>query len=232
MTLERIESLVRCLGGLIAYTTLGIILFGIWRGAHRPVGRTSGQAAGWLRSAAFYLLTTALFLTFSALLWKPLPLTLSPGMRGLALATEALIYFPGLAFTLWGRLALGRMYFVSTSLGAQLYAGHRLITRGPFAIVRHPMYLGLIAASVGSLLLYQTWTAAAFMVFAPFLLLRARREEQALATEFGEAWQVYAASVPMILPRWKRKGKCLECVSNELETGNPLGFDTPDAPVE
>jgi len=63
---------------------------------------------------------------------------------------------PGLAFVLWGRLALGRMYFVSTSFGAQLYADHQLVTHEPFAIVRHPMYSGLIAAGIGSLLLYQT----------------------------------------------------------------------------
>jgi protein-S-isoprenylcysteine O-methyltransferase Ste14 len=97
------------------------------------------------------------------------------------------------------------MYFVSTSIGAQLYADHKLVTSGPYAIVRHPMYLGLITAALGSLLLYRTWTTAAFVIFAPFLLLRARREEQALSAEFGEAWQAYAARVRMILPGWKRK---------------------------
>lgn len=207
MTLARIETLLHCLGGLIAYTTLGVILYGIWRGTRRPAGKASGLAAGWLRSVASYLLATALFLVISVLCWKPLPVALSPGMRALALAAGALIYLPGLAITLWGRLALGRMYFVSTSLGAQLYADHQLVRSGPFAIVRHPMYLGLIAAAVGSLLLYQTWTTVAFAVFSPILLLRARREEQALSAVFGEAWQAYTAHVPMILPRWRRKGR-------------------------
>jgi protein-S-isoprenylcysteine O-methyltransferase Ste14 len=163
------------------------------------------MAAGWQRSVAFYLLATTLYLAFSIAFWKPLPLTFSPTIRVLALAAGALIYFPGLAFTLWGRLVLGRMYFVSTSIGAQLYADHKLVTSGPYAIVRHPMYLGLIAAALGSLLLYQAWTTAAFVIFAPFLILRARREEQALSAEFGEAWQAYAVRVPTILPDWKRK---------------------------
>ncbi len=191
----------------MAYTALGIVLFGIWRGTRRPSGRTSGQAAGWLRSALFYFLATTCFLAISICFWKPLPVSLSPLERLACLASGALVYFPGIAFLLWARLTLGKMYFVSTSFGAQLYADHKLVTRGPFAILRHPMYLGLIAAALGSLLLYQTWTALAYAVFAPFVLLRARREEQALAAEFGEEWQDYCRRVPAFFPRWRKRGK-------------------------
>jgi protein-S-isoprenylcysteine O-methyltransferase Ste14 len=162
------------------------------------------MVAGLMRSMPFYFLATALFLAFSVLFWNPLPLSLSYGMRGLALMAGSLAFFPGLALTLWGRLTLGRMYSVSNLLSAQLHADHQLVMSGPFAVVRHPMYLGLIVAAVGSLLLYQTWTTVAFAVFAPFLLVRARREEQALSAEFGEAWQAYSARVPMILPNWRR----------------------------
>jgi len=70
--------------------------------------------------------------------------------------------------------------------------------------VRHPMYAGLIAAAVGSLLLYLTWTALAFAIFAPFVMLRARREELVLSAEFGEAWQDYCRRVPAFLPRWRK----------------------------
>ena len=77
--------------------------------------------------------------------------------------------------------------------------------RGPFAIVRHPMYLRLIGATVDSLLLYQTWSTVVFVILAPFLLLRVCREEQALGDEFGEVWQTYSDRVPMILPGWKQK---------------------------
>ena len=191
----------------MAWTTLGIILHGIWRGTRHHAGIISGKAPGWQRSSLFYLLATTIFLAFSIIFWKPLSLTFSPGVRTLVLAAGGLTYFPGLAFILWGRLALGRMYFVSTSFGAQLFTDHHLVTHGLFAIVRHPMYLGLIAAAIGSLLLYQTWTTVAFTIFAPFLLFRAYREERALAAEFGEEWQAYAAHVPMFLPGWKIKEK-------------------------
>jgi protein-S-isoprenylcysteine O-methyltransferase Ste14 len=201
VNLKLAETSLHWLGGILAYTALAIMLYGIWRGTRRPAGRTSGRAAGWLRSALFYSFATAGFLVFSIYLWRPLPLNLPAGVRLAVLITGSLIYFPGTAFVLWGRLALGNMYFVSTSLGAQLYTDHRLVTNGPFAIVRHPMYIGLIAAAVGSLLIYQTWTTFAYAVFASFVLRRARREESALAAEFGEAWQKYCQRVPAFLPR-------------------------------
>jgi len=205
MSLEWIEAIIHWVGGLLAYAALGILLFGIWRGTRRPSGRTSGRATGWLRSALFYILATAAFLGFSVFFWKPLPVQLSSPARLACLAAGTLIYFPGLAFLLWARLTMGEMYFVSTSSGAQLYVGHKLVTRGPFAIVRHPMYLGLVTAALGSLLLYRTWTALAFAIFAPFVLRRARHEEQALAAEFGEQWQEYCRHVPAFIPRLRKE---------------------------
>ena len=204
--MELAETLLRFLGGFLAYASLAIVLYGIWRGTRRPAGRTSGRAASWLRSAVFYIFATAGFLVFSVYFWKPLPLNLPPGVRLALLIAGSLIYFPGIACVLWGRLTLGKMYFVSTSFGAQLYADHKLVTNGPFAIVRHPMYLGLVTAALGSLLLYQTWTALAYAVFAPFVLRRAHREELALAAEFGQEWIGYCRRVPAFIRRpWKMK---------------------------
>ncbi|MBP7693784.1 MAG: hypothetical protein KA764_17815 [Anaerolineales bacterium] len=51
--------------------------------------------------------------------------------------------------------ALGAI-FLGIWRGAQLFADHQLVTRGPFAIVRHPMYAGIAAAALGGLLLDQT----------------------------------------------------------------------------
>jgi len=50
MNLSLVVSIVRWLGGLLAYSTLGILLYGIWRGTRRQAGRTVGLAGSWLRS--------------------------------------------------------------------------------------------------------------------------------------------------------------------------------------
>jgi len=203
MEMSLVETLIRRLGGLIALVTLVIILAGIWRGTRHAMGRAVGQTTNWLRSPVFYLFSTALFLVFSVLFWRPLPLMLSPTTQFIALTLGVILYVFGMTFVLWGRLALGKMYFVSTGLGAQLFADHQLLTHGPFAIVRHPMYLGLITAALGGLLIYQTWTTVFFAVFSPAVLLRARREEQALSAEFGQTWQEYCRRVPAIIPFWR-----------------------------
>ena len=205
MNLAWIDTLIRWLGGVIAYVTLVVVLAGIWRGMGRSVGAATGKHAGWLRSLPFYLLATLLFLGGGLLLWSSLPFEFSATTRSIVLVAGALLYFPGLLLVLWGRLALGKMYFVSTSQAVQLFANHELVTRGPFAIVRHPMYLGLVLAALGGLLLYQTWAMLVFSLLVPFVLRRARREEKLLATAFGKQWRDYCDRVPAFLPRLWRK---------------------------
>lgn len=201
MNLESIETMIHWLGGLLAYTALGVVLYGIWRGTRRQSGRITGKMGRYLRSPLFYLVTSALYFGISYLCWIPLPLALSPQARSWMLVFGSILYFPGMVFALWGRLALGENYFVSTGFGAQLFANQKLVTIGPFAIVRHPMYAGLILASLGSLLIYHTWTTLLFAFSAPALFIRARREEAALAAEFGEQWQAYCKRVRAFFPR-------------------------------
>jgi protein-S-isoprenylcysteine O-methyltransferase Ste14 len=198
-----IEQVVRWAGALMVAVTLAVIFWGLGRALRRPPGRTTGQAGKFLH-LWFYLLIGIPFFGVAFLLWRPLPLTLSPPARIAALIVGALLYFPGLALTLWARLTLGKMYNVSTIAGAQLYADQRLITRGPFAIVRHPMYLGLMLASLGGLLLYRTWTVVFTLTFWG-LFVRARREETALAAEFGAQWEEYKRRVPGWIPRLRGK---------------------------
>ncbi|MCL4529705.1 MAG: isoprenylcysteine carboxylmethyltransferase family protein [Chloroflexi bacterium] len=199
-----LEAVIQWLGGLFAYSTLVVVLYGLWRGTQHQPGRVTGLTGSWLRSPWFYPVTSALFFGISYLGWILLPWTISPSTRVWMLALGSLLYFPGMLFALWGRLALGKNYFASTGLGTQLFADHQLITTGPFALMRHPMYFGLILAAFGSLLIYVTWTTLFFAVFAPFIVVRARNEEQALAEEFGERWREYSKRVPAFLPRLKR----------------------------
>lgn len=204
MNLEPIESILRLLGGLLAYATLGLVFYGVWRGTRRQAGRVTGQMGRYMRSPWFYLVTSAIYFGICFLGWIPLPFTVSLQAHIWMLAIGCLLYFPGMALTLWARLALGKNYFVSTGFGAQLFSNQQLVTDGPFAIVRHPMYAGIILAAFGSLLIYHTWTTLLFACFAPALFIRSRREEAALAAEFGEGWQEYRRHVPAFFPRLRR----------------------------
>ncbi len=200
MMFSVVERWIRRLGAAALLIALGSIFAGMWQGLQRPAGRSTGQARRVMRPG-YYLLIGVPYFGLCYLLWRPLRLSLPAAARAFVVVAGALLYFPGLALVLWGRLALGRMYNVSSGFGVQLYAGHTLVTHGPYRFVRHPMYLGILLASLGAVLLYRTWTAV--FVATNFLGLgwRAHREERALAAEFGEEWQVYCRQVPAWIPR-------------------------------
>ena len=198
------ELIIRWMGGLVAFSTLAILFYGIWRGTQQKAGRAAGSASQLLRSSLFYFLASALFLGISYLGWIRIPWNISPQARLWMLTIGSFLFFPGMALLLWARLTLGQNYFVSTAMGVQLFAEHQLVTKGPYAIIRHPMYVGLTLAAWGALLIYFTWTTVYFAVFAPLLAFRALREEQALSAEFGEQWRDYRKRVPPFIPRFRR----------------------------
>ena len=203
MGVDVFDRLVGILGAMMAFLTLSVVLLGLWRSLKRPKGRAIGLAQRMLRGPV-YLLISVLFFGTCFILWRPLPLTISLIARVQMLVLGISLYFPGLALVLWGRLTLGKMYNVSSALAAQLYIDHQLIMDGPFAHVRHPMYLGVLMAAFGGLLIYRTWALVFLAVAFLGLAVRARREEQGLAAEFGEQWEEYCERVPAWIPRLRR----------------------------
>lgn len=145
---------------------------------------------------------TAGFILAGVLLWKPL----LPGLSGrLSLALSfvgGLFYFPGVGIYLWGLVTIWDQFGVSSAYGAGLYQGHQLVTSGPFALVGHPMYAGVILAAVGGLMVFKTWAMVVFLPMSLTVIARAEREDRLLEQEFGGEWQDYAERVPGWFPRW------------------------------
>ncbi len=196
-----VEQVIQWLADALAYATLALLHYGVWRGTQRRAGRMSGPRARWLSVPWFYLVSTLLFLGLCYIGWHPLPFPLHGAVQAWLFAAGSLLYFVGILLVWWGRLELGQNYFASSALAARLFEEHQLVMTGPFALVRHPMYLGLILAALGSVPMYFTWTTLFFALCAPVLLVRAQIEERVLAAEFREAWWAYCARVPMLIPR-------------------------------
>jgi protein-S-isoprenylcysteine O-methyltransferase Ste14 len=129
----------------------------------------------------------------------------------------------GMALIMWGRITLGRMYNVSSALGTRLYADQELVTSGPFALVRHPMYVGALIAGIGTVLLYRTWAAVLVLAHETVFWVRAGREDQALAAELGERWLAYARRVPAGIPVFG--GPPVERDPQHHDMTNPGGGD-------
>lgn len=202
--MDTIESLLRWIGGVAALLVIIIVLISVRRFRSRPAGMTVGSSPARLYSPAFLVIGSLISIGICVLLWRPIPLTLPPWAQVTALVLGALLYFSGIALILWGRQALGKFHNVSSSQGVQLFADHELITSGPFAFVRHPMYLGFFLAVLGGLLLYQTWTLLIFLLCSPVFVKHAQREEEALISAFGEEYESDQRRVPAFFPLFIR----------------------------
>jgi len=203
--LDVIEQIVWWLGGLGALAMVVVVLISTARFRSRPAGEVTGVSPRPLTSPLFLVPMLAGSVVICVLLWRPFITSLPAELRILFLVLGGISYFLGLFFILWGRAVLGKMHNVSSTRGVQLFADHELITHGPFAIVRHPMYFGFWMLLFGGLLLYRTWTFVLFALGAPIFIRRARIEDEALSKAFGDKWQMYKERVPAFFPRLGRK---------------------------
>ncbi len=122
---------------------------------------------------------------------------------GLALAGVSLAW-AGAALAVWAKLTLGRWF--SASFGVK--PDHELITTGPYAIVRHPMYSALLTMGVGfALAANSAVTLGVAVLFAVPFTLHTYIEEQLFVKHFGDEWREYAARVPRLVPGWGAQRK-------------------------
>ncbi len=151
----------------------------------------------------YRLVTTAgFFLLFGMNLRRgyhgPLRLWTLPAGGGWVMAALCLA---GFAFAWWARLHLGRLWsaFVTRK------ADHRIVDSGPYGIVRHPIYTGIILAALALAIVKGTVFAVAGALLATLgFWIKARLEEGFLREQLGaEAYEAYRRRVPMLVPLLK-----------------------------
>lgn len=136
------------------------------------------------------------------LLWLPSVPIPGFGERFLPLSawsfwTGAALTAAGLFFTVWARAHIGTNW----SGIVTIKEGHELITSGPYAIVRHPIYTGLLLAFVGSAIARGEWRGPVAVLIAFGALWRKLRfEERWMRERFGEAYQRYSERVAALVP--------------------------------
>jgi protein-S-isoprenylcysteine O-methyltransferase len=108
------------------------------------------------------------------------------------------IVLAGSALRDWAILGLGRYFRREVTIEPD----QRLIRHGPYRVLRHPSYAGILLVFAGFGLAFGSWlsaVAALLIVFAG-LLPRIRVEERALAQAFGSDYAAYANSTARLLP--------------------------------
>jgi protein-S-isoprenylcysteine O-methyltransferase Ste14 len=173
----------------LSFVAYAIVAERIRAGARR--GRTTigrgGALAQWL--PAF------IWVPYVVIALRPGPeLPLGDGVRWLGLA----LVVAGIAFAMWAARTLGAHF----DMEVEVHQGHAVVQHGPFAIVRHPVYLGLGIHLLGACLATGNGLLIAGTVLGalPALYVRAAAEERLLRGTLGPAYDRYAARVPMLIP--------------------------------
>jgi protein-S-isoprenylcysteine O-methyltransferase Ste14 len=210
-------------GGLLLSNVWPAYLFAlplgarIWNFAHTPWGDSAHDRAQLLQEVVtivFLSLVVALFVvrrrgiagqratfgpavvalvgTFLLNVVGYLPVHESTSTDALLLASGVVVL--GTLWTIWSLATLGRCFGLFPEVRG-------LVLRGPYRLVRHPVYLGELASAVG--LLIARPDPLVFGLFALFALLQYGRtvyEERALAAAFPSDYPAYAQRVPRLVP--------------------------------
>jgi protein-S-isoprenylcysteine O-methyltransferase Ste14 len=104
----------------------------------------------------------------------------------------------GIGFTVWARVHIGRNWSARVVIKEQ----HELVRSGPYALVRHPIYTGLLLAIAGTALVTGEWRGVLALALATVgFFVKAKREENILSREFGEDFELYRQQTGMLLPK-------------------------------
>ncbi len=170
---------------------------GYWWAAGRDVKTTSRREPLGSRLSHLVPLTAA-----GLLLWLPTSPIERLGERLWAVRAwpfwvGAALTLAGLLVTVWARVHLGRNW----SARITLKRDHDLITSGPYRIVRHPIYSGLLLAFIGGAIARGEWRGVVAVGLAFVALWRKLRiEERWMREEFGAGYDEYTRRVAALVP--------------------------------
>ena len=102
----------------------------------------------------------------------------------------------GIGLAIWARVNLGRNWGMPMSRKED----PELVTTGPYATIRHPIYTGMLIAMLGSMIGTTIFFLVLFIVFGVYFIYSARREEKLMVEQFPEQYSAYMRRTKMLVP--------------------------------
>lgn len=181
-------TLAVAVASMLVYGAAAYALRARARRARPPV---VAEAAGVARLSPYFL-----WVPYVVIALRPGPeIEVADGFRWLGLA----LVVAGPAFMIWSAVTLGRHFDVEV----QVHGAHEVVRRGPYRVVRHPIYSGMALHFLGACVATGNAVLLLGTIFVTFpaLYQRASAEEGLLRAQLGDAYDRYASEVPMLVPR-------------------------------
>lgn len=151
-------------------------------------GRVPWGRELWFRA----VLTTVVFLLVRFGVFQHLA-----GNTNLWLAGPGLVLFVlGLGFAIWARVHIGRNWGTPMTQKDE----PELVTSGPYHLVRHPIYSGILVAGVGTAVALSWLWLIAVALAGIYFIYSATVEERYMAEQFPDTYPMYKRSTKMLLP--------------------------------
>jgi protein-S-isoprenylcysteine O-methyltransferase Ste14 len=171
-----------------------LVIWAIGAARTKQTARTQSGASQLLQRGLAAAGAVLLFDSGLGVYWlgvRLLPYSEGFGYAGLALT------FAGIAFAVWARFAIGRNW----SGNVTIKQDHELIRSGPYALVRHPIYTGILLAIAGTALAVdEVRGVVAFVLVTIGLWLKMGTEESFMIQQFGDQYQRYRREVKALIP--------------------------------
>jgi protein-S-isoprenylcysteine O-methyltransferase Ste14 len=119
-------------------------------------------------------------------------LNTNPWRSGLGLV----LFAPGLGFAIWARVHLGRNWGTPMTQKDE----PELVTSGPYRLVRHPIYSGILVAGVGTAVALSWLWLSAVVLAGVYFVYSATVEERYMTQQFPDAYPAYKGATKMLLP--------------------------------
>ncbi len=145
-----------------------------------------------LQGAGYFLIWTFRRQLFTHIIEMPLVAEILLALFTIILGVTSFLF-------VWSAI---RVLGTHWSIAARTVEGHKLITTGPYAVVRHPIYAGLLGMLIATGLSLSRWEglAAGIIFFVIGTQFRIKSEERLLREMFGEEFDRYSKKVPSFIP--------------------------------
>jgi protein-S-isoprenylcysteine O-methyltransferase Ste14 len=177
---------------------LWLVFAAVWGiaalGAKRSLGITPWWRQSLWRGGIVVLIVAALHFTGAGHLLRTARVYQAHSILLGAIGTALVLLGIGLA--VYARFYLGRNWGMPMSRKEE----PELVTGGPYAFVRHPIYTGIMLAMLGSAIGVTLFWGVPLIVFAPYFVHSARREEELMCAQFPAQYPEYMRRTKMIVP--------------------------------